>query len=172
MKKPIHLYVFAVLSTIASITRIYTSFFARFNEEELRSAFQGADVTGADDLIAFTKAAHEFNTDWVNRSLAIILLIFLIVTIVFLFKKQNERASYIYIVYLFGTLIAAVYSYVGSAKILQSFSGTMMDVGGNSGLFGFLLNAILFAIYFGLTVFFLLRKPKDTPSVASNATDI
>lgn len=161
MKKPIHLYIFAVLSAISCLLRVYSAFFVRFNEEELRASLQGMQGDGVEQLISYNKTVTEFSANIINKGFAVVLLLILIAVIVFLFKKQNERASYVYIVYLVGTLLAATYSYVG----LKSLAGV-------DGIISYLINAVLFFIYFGITVYFLLRKPKETPSTAQNSTDI
>lgn len=41
MKRPIHLYIFVILSSIAVILRLFSSFVSTFNEEQLRASMQG-----------------------------------------------------------------------------------------------------------------------------------
>ncbi|WP_228360041.1 hypothetical protein [Streptococcus suis] len=40
MKRPIHLYIFVILSSIASILRLFSAFVSTFNEERLRTSVQ------------------------------------------------------------------------------------------------------------------------------------
>ncbi len=39
-------------------------------------------------------------------------------------------------------------------------------------MMNYIIRVVLFAIYFGVTIFFHLRKPKEKPSTAINSTDI
>ena len=42
----------------------------------------------------------------------------------------------------------------------------------SQAMLGYIFQVVLFAIYFGITIFFHLRKPKEKPSTAVNSTDI
>ena len=173
MKRPIHLYIFVALSTIASILRIQGTFFTVFDEAKSREIFKGIEIEGVDNLVAMAKDSASFTTNFINKGLVILLVILLAATIFFLFKKANERASYVYIAYLFGTLIYFTYAYIGSLQISKQYQTADIYQATKSGaLVGYGMNIVLFAIYFGLTVFFLLKKPKDTPSVTQTSTDI
>ena len=119
------------------------------------------------------KDSASFTTNFINKGLVILLVILLAATIFFLFKKANERASYVYIAYLFGTLIYFTYAYIGSLQISKQYQTADIYQATKSGaLVGYGMNIVLFAIYFGLTVFFLFKKPKETPSVSQTSTDI
>lgn len=173
MKRPIHLYIFVALSTIASILRIQGTFFTVFDEAKSREIFKRIEIEGVDNLVAMAKDSASFTTNFINKGLVILLVILLAATIFFLFKKANERASYVYIAYLFGTLIYFTYAYIGSLQISKQYQTADIYQATKSGaLVGYGMNIVLFAIYFGLTVFFLLKKPKDTPSVTQTSTDI
>lgn len=179
MKKPIHLYIFVVLSSIASALRIWTVFFSSFDEEKLRElltpGFQTIEggLAMMEETITISREQFLFQTDIVNKILVLLMVGLLIATIVFLFKKQHERASYIYIAYLFGTLFFQVYSFIGAKRISQLYTDEVFRQTTDTAVLGsFGMNVLLFVIYFGLTIFFLLRKPKETPSTAINATDI
>ncbi len=173
MKRPIHLYILVALSTIASVLRIQSTFFTTFDEAQYRALFEGAEIEGVDNLVAMAKAGAAFSTNIINKVLTILLVLLLIATIVFLFKKANERASYTYIAYLFGTLIYFTYSYIGGLQVSKNFETAELHQLTKSGaLVGYGINIALFALYFGLTVFFLLRKPKETPNMGQTSTDI
>ena len=173
MKRPIHLYIFVALSTIASILRIQGTFFTVFDEAKSREIFKRIEIEGVDNLVAMAKDSASFTTNFINKGLVILLVILLAATIFFLFKKANERASYVYIAYLFGTLIYFTYAYIGSLQISKQYQTADIYQATKSGaLVGYGMNIVLFAIYFGLTIFFLLKKPKDTPSVTQTSTDI
>ena len=173
MKRPIHLYIFVALSTIASILRIQGTFFTVFDEAKSREIFKGIEIEGVDNLVAMAKDSASFTTNFINNGLVILLFILLAATIFLLFKKANERASYVYIAYLFGTLIYFTYAYIGSLQISKQYQTADIYQATKSGaLVGYGMNIVLFAIYFGLTVFFLFKKPKETPSVSQTSTDI
>lgn len=173
MKKPIHLYIFAILSTIASLIRVKGSFFTTFNEEEYRAIFQGFEMEGLEDLVALSKATVEFSTNMLNKAMTVVLLLLIIAVIFFLFKKANEKASYTYIAYLFLTLIYSTYAFIGTNQISRIYETAEMHEFTKAGaLTGFGINIALFVIYFGVTVFFLLKKPKETPNMGQTATDI
>ena len=173
MKRPIHLYIFAVLSTIATVLRINGAFLSHFDEAGYRALFEGVQVEGLDNLVAMAQASADFSSNLINKGLIILQLVLLLVTIFFLFKKANERASYAYIAYLFSTLVYFTYSYIGSLQISKQFQTTDIYEATKSGaLMGYGLNIVLFVIYFGVTAFFLFRKPKDTPSEVQTSTDI
>ncbi|MBF0778281.1 hypothetical protein [Streptococcus cuniculi] len=148
MKKPIHLYILAVLSMISTLIKVWTTFFLKFEEEKMGAIFDPATVSAL-------KTAFAFETNLVNKAIVIILFVLLIATIVFLFQKKNELASYSYIAYLFGTLLRSTYFYIGEHVLSQ-----------------YITAIVLFSIFFGLTVFFLVRKPKEKPSMEQTATDI
>lgn len=168
MKKPIHLYIFVVLSAIASIWRVFKTFFASFNEAEVRQIFEGMD-----ELILVLEESYRFQVNLINKGFAIVLLALLITTIVFLFRKKNEHASYTYIAYLFGTLLFSTYSFIGAKGMARLYTDEFMRQGAEqTTLVFYIVNIVLFAIYFGVTIFFLLRKPKNNPSMEQTATDI
>ena len=50
MKRPIHLYIFVALSTIASILRIQGTFFTVFDEAKSREIFKRIEIEGVDNL--------------------------------------------------------------------------------------------------------------------------
>ena len=173
MKRPIHLYIFVALSTIATVLRIHGAFLSRFDEASYRALFDGVQVEGLDNLVAMAQASADFTSNLINKGLIILQLVLLFVTIFFLFKKANERASYAYIAYLFSTLIYFTYAYIGSLQIAKQYQTTDIYEATKSGaLINYGFNIALFVIYFGVTAFFLFRKPKDTPSVVQTSTDI
>ena len=173
MKRPIHLYIFVALSTIATVLRIHGAFLSRFDEASYRALFDGVQVEGLDNLVAIAQASADFTSNLINKGLIILQLVLLFVTIFFLFKKANERASYAYIAYLFSTLVYFTYAYIGSLQISKQFQTTEIYEATKSGaLMGYGLNIALFVIYFGVTAFFLFKKPKETPSVSQTSTDI
>lgn len=173
MKKPIHLYIFVVLSAIASLYRVYSSFFTYFDDATAKKALEGVQINGLDQLLALQKASVEISTNVVNKSLAVILLLLLIGVIVYLVKKDTEKASYVYIAYLFGTLISSTYAFITGKQLLAIITDETLRAATQSSTTGvYIFYVVLFAIYFGLTVFFLLRKPKTIPSTGQNATDI
>lgn len=171
MKRPIHLYIFVVLSGIASILRIFSAFINHFDEEAFRQLMtsSGTVVDGVEELITFSREAALFQGNGINKALVVVTVGLLVATIVFLFKKNNQQASYLYIAYLFGVLIFNTYAYIGTRGITAATFGEEVA---NASIGGYLVNVAIFAIYFGVTVFFLLRKPKETPSVETNSTDI
>ena len=173
MKRPIHLYIFVALSTIATVLRIHGAFLSRFDEASYRALFDGVQVEGLDNLVAIAQASADFTSNLINKGLIILQLVLLFVTIFFLFNKANERASYAYIAYLFSTLVYFTYAYIGSLQISKQFQTTEIYEATKSGaLMGYGLNIALFVIYFGVTAFFLFKKPKETPSVSQTSTDI
>jgi hypothetical protein len=173
MKRPIHLYIFVALSTIATVLRIHGTFLSRFDETSYRALFDGAQIEGVDTLVAMAQASADFTSNSINKGLVILQLVLLLVTIFFLFKKANERASYAYIAYLFSTLIYFTYAYIGSLQIAKQYQTTDIYEATKSGaLINYGFNIALFVIYFGVTAFFLFKKPKETPSVSQTSTDI
>lgn len=98
MKKPIHLYILATLSGLASLMGIWGAFFGKFDEEAIRASYASFQAKGVDvdQLVNAAKASVEFSTNGINKTLIIIQLVLIIATIVFLFQKKNETASYTY----------------------------------------------------------------------------
>lgn len=126
MKRPIHLYIFVALSTIATVLRIHGAFLSRFDEASYRALFDGVQVEGLDNLVAMAQASADFSSNLINKGLIILQLVLLLVTIFFLFKKANERASYAYIAYslvpwfTLPTLTSEVCRFPNSSKQLTS----------------------------------------------------
>ncbi|HFI0577969.1 TPA: MFS transporter [Streptococcus suis] len=173
MKRPVHLYVFVILSSIASILRLFSAFVSTFNEEQLRSSMQGAVGIDVEELILVSRETANLQNGMLQKIVAVVLFGLLIAVIVFLFMKKNELASYLYIGYLFSTLLLNTYNYLASKGIAQLYSdAAFRDVTAATMLGGYIINIVLFAIYFGVTVFFHLRKPKEQASTAINSTDI
>ncbi|MGQ7462548.1 ABC transporter permease [Streptococcus suis] len=173
MKRPIHLYIFVVLSSIASILRLFSAFVSTFNEEQVRTVMQGAVGVDVEEFILVSRETANLQTGIIQKIAALVLFGLLITVIVFLFMKKNELASYLYIGYLFSTLLLNTYNFLASKGIAQLYSDAgLRDVTAAGMLGAYILNIVLFAIYFGVTVFFHLRKPKEQPSTAINATDI
>ncbi|HEM3181146.1 hypothetical protein [Streptococcus suis] len=173
MKRPIHLYIFVILSSIASILRLFSAFVSTFNEEQLRTYMQGAVGVDVEELILVSRETANLQNSILQKIAAIAMFGLLIAVIVFLFMKKNELASYLYIGYLFSTLLLNTYNYLAGKGIAQLYlDATMRDVTAAGMLGAYILNIVLFAIYFGVTIFFHLRKPKEKPSTAINSTDI
>ncbi|MCK4024786.1 MFS transporter [Streptococcus iners] len=173
MKRPIHLYIFVILSSIASILRLFSAFVKTFNEEQLRTAMQGAVGIDVEELILVSRETANLQNSILQKIAALVLFGLLIAVIVFLFMKKNELASYLYIGYLFSTLLLNTYNYLASKGIANLYSDAgLRDVTAAGMLWAYILNIVLFAIYFGVTIFFHLRKPKEKPSTAINSTDI
>lgn len=173
MKRPIHLYIFVILSSIACILRLFSAFVSTFNEEQLRTAMQGAVGIDVEELILVSRETANLQTSMIQKIAAIAMFGLLIAVIVFLFKKKNELASYLYIGYLFSTLLLNTYNYLASKGIANLYSDAgVRDVTAAGMLGAYIINIVLFAIYFGVTIFFHLRKPKEQPSTAINSTDI
>ena len=169
MKRPIHLYIFVILSSIASILRLFSAFVKTFNEEQLRTAMQGAVGIDVEELILVSRETANLQNSILQKIAALVLFGLLIAVIVFLFMKKNELASYLYIGYLFSTLLLNTYNYLASKGIANLYSDAgLRDVTAAGMLWAYILNIVLFAIYFGVTIFFHLRKPKEKPSTAIN----
>ncbi|NQN49706.1 MFS transporter [Streptococcus suis] len=173
MKRPIHLYIFVILSSIASILRLFSAFVKTFNEEQLRTAMQGAVGIDVEELILVSRETANLQNSILQKIAALVLFGLLIAVIVFLFMKKKELASYLYIGYLFSTLLLNTYNYLASKGIANLYSDAgVRDVTAAGMLGAYIINIVLFAIYFGVTIFFHLRKPKEQPSTAINSTDI
>lgn len=173
MKRPIHLYIFVILSSIAVILRLFSSFVSTFNEEQVRSAMQGAAGINVEEYILVLRETANLQTSMLQKIAAIVMFGLLIAVIVFLFMKKNELASYLYIGYLFSTLLLNTYNYLAGKGVAQLYSDAAFRDVTAAGMLGvYIFYIVLFAIYFGLTVFFHLRKPKEQPSTAINSTDI
>ncbi len=101
MKRPIHLYIFVVLSSIASVLRVFNVFFAKYDEAAVRQLLQNFNVEGLDEVyFTYMRESVNFQTNLVNKAFAAVLLLAVIATIVLLFLKKNEQASYTYLGYL------------------------------------------------------------------------
>lgn len=173
MKRPIHLYIFVILSSIASILRLFSAFVSTFNEEQLRTYTQGAVGVDVEELILVSRETANLQNSILQKIAALVLFVLLIAVIVFLFMKKNELASYLYIGYLFSTLLLNTYNYLAGKGIANLYSdAAWRDVAATGMLGTYIFKIVLFAIYFGVTVFFHLRKPKEQPSTAINSTDI
>ncbi|HEL9629243.1 TPA: MFS transporter [Streptococcus suis] len=173
MKRPIHLYIFVILSSIASILRLFSAFVSTFNEEQLRTYTQGAVGVDVEELILVLRETANLQNSILQKIAALVLFVLLIAVIVFLFMKKNELASYLYIGYLFSTLLLNTYNYLAGKGIANLYSdAAWRDVAATGMLGTYIFKIVLFAIYFGVTVFFHLRKPKEQPSTAINSTDI
>ncbi|HEP1794120.1 TPA: MFS transporter [Streptococcus suis] len=173
MKRPIHLYIFVILSSIACILRLFSAFVSTFNDEQLRTYTQGAVGVDVEELILVSRETANLQNSILQKIAALVLFVLLIAVIVFLFMKKNELASYLYIGYLFSTLLLNTYNYLAGKGIANLYSdAAWRDVAAAGMLGAYILNIVLFAIYFGVTIFFHLRKPKEQPSTAINSTDI
>lgn len=173
MKRPIHLYIFVILSSIAVILRLFSAFVSTFNEERVRTAMQGAVGINVEEYILVLRETANLQTGIIQKIAALVMFGLLIAVIVFLFMKKNELASYLYIGYLFSTLLLNTYNYLAGKGIANLYSDAgVRDVTAAGMLGAYIINIVLFAIYFGVTIFFHLRKPKEQPSTAINSTDI
>ncbi|MBY5034127.1 MFS transporter [Streptococcus gallolyticus] len=172
-KKWTHLIVFAVLSGISSVYRLWSTFTAHFDEAAVRKVYEQAGIPNADDMINMARSSVELQTSLVMKVFVVLLLLAMVAVVVFLVQKKGELASYTYIGYLFGTLVLATYSFVAGRGVLQQISEESIRQISQATLMGtFAVQVVLFAVYFGLTIFFHLRKPKVLPDMGQNATDI
>ncbi len=176
MKKWTHLIVFAILSGISTLIRTWgmvTNSLNQSSAQDVTKELEKLGVPNSEDLAKVSQATMEFQNNLINKALIVLLLIAMVAMIVFLIQKKYELSSYTYIGYLFGTLILATYSFIGKKGVAQLYSDeTMRQVTEAGALGGYIFSIVLFAIYFGLTVFFMLRKPKETPSMETTSTDI
>lgn len=173
MKKWTHLYVFLVLSGISTISRLWTAFFSRFNEEQLAPLKEALPAESYNELVTIQRETIGISTGIVSKLFAVVLFAALVAVVVLLVKKQAEKASLVYIGYLFGTLLQATHVYIAMRGLANVYSDPMMRATTNqTTLVVYIFSIVLFAVYLGLTLFFHYRKPKETPSMAQNATDI
>ncbi len=173
MKKPIYLYILTALSVISSVSRIWSSFMTKFDEASIRSTYESVGLSTTDGSIEYQEAIVNFVTNIPNKTLAILLVALLVAVIVFLIKKNTQVAAFTYIAYLFGTLIEATYSYVGTNSYVSLYKDSMLQSTiASTNLWSYVISIILFLVYLGLTLFFTFRKPKEKPSLDQNSTDI
>lgn len=166
MKKWTHLLVFTILSGISALVGLYGVFFGKLSEKDLA---QLGTIPDGDTLVAVLKATNALQTGLISRVLVVLLFVLLVAIVLFLVRKQEELASYTYMGYLFVTLIRSTYGYVGGKNIAQLHTDAMMrSIAEKTALFGYLGMVALFALFFGLTVFFHFRKPKPQPPVTGN----
>lgn len=150
MKRPIHLYIFVILSSIASILRLFSAFVKTFNEEQLRTAMQGAVGIDVEELILVSRETANLQNSILQKIAALVLFGLLIAVIVFLFKKKNELASYLYIGYLFSTLLLNTYNYLASKGIANLYSDAGVRDVTAAGMLGGLTLSILSYLPFTL----------------------
>ncbi len=67
MKRPIHLYIFVILSSIASILRLFSAFVSTFNEERLRTSVQGVVGIDVEELILVSRETANLQTGIIQR---------------------------------------------------------------------------------------------------------
>lgn len=173
MKRPIHLYIFVTLSTIAVLLNTFGVFFSKFDEEGVRQLMQSGGVVD-ETTITYLRESAAVSTGLVNKLFAIVLLGSVIAVIILLFRKQNEQASYVYLAYLFGTLLKSTYQFIASkAVVAKVYSDPILQEPFDMTLLvGYAISVVLFAIFFGVTVFFHLRKSKNSLSTSQTSTDI
>ncbi|WP_155963177.1 ABC transporter permease [Streptococcus ruminantium] len=172
MKKTVHLYIFVILSSIASLLRIFNVFFSKYDETVMRQLFQ--NLEGIDEaMFTFMRESISFQTNLINRAFAVVLLLTLVAVVVLLFLGKNKQASCTYLGYLIGTLLLHTYSFVGSKGLTQIYTDlTTRQIVEIQTLAFYVVNIVLFLIYFGVTIFFHLRKPKQELSETNHSTDI
>lgn len=169
MKKPIHLYILVTLSSIASLLKIFSTFFTYFNEE----SFNGTTVEFIDvNFTEYLKETILLQTNAINKSFVVLYVLILLFVIVQLVRKKNESASYAYLGYLFATLLQATYTFVAMRGLVHILEDTLLhDSTRNQLVVSYSISVVLFAIYFAITAFFHLRKPKEE-APAPSTTDI
>lgn len=167
MKKWTHLVVFAVLSGIAMLGRLWGVFSGgRIDRDVLLKVAKDQGMPSQEEYANFLEGQLQLQSNTVNKVLAVLLLVAFIAFLVFLIQKKYELASFVYIGYLFGTLIQRTYDFV----VLKGISGQvnspeLRQVTDGSVLMVFVFGIVLFLIYFGLATFFHLRKPKNSELV-------
>lgn len=161
-KQPVYLYILGALSLIATLSKLPNLFATQPPEVPY-------EATGDAQTDAIFKASQEFvkgsftiQTNWISKFLVLVMLALLITVAVFLFKKQYDTAGWIYVGYLGTTLLYTTYIFLSSRHLLDLYTDeTVRSVTSATllGTFGF--QVLTFLIYLGITLFNLLRKPKE-----------
>lgn len=167
MKKWTHLVVFAVLSGIAMLWRLWGVFSnGQLDKDVALKVAKGQGIPSQEEYVGFLEGQLQLQSNTVNKVFAILLLLVFLAFLVFLIQKKYELASFAYIGYLFGTLIQRVYDFVvlkgisggvQSPELRQLMDGTVLMI--------FVSGLFIFLIFFGLATFFHLRKPKTSELV-------
>ncbi len=161
-KQPIYLYILGGLSVISMLSRLRTVFATPHIETTFQPSGDAKIDALAKSSLQFAEQTLSLNTDLVNKGLTIVMLILLIVVAVFLFKKWYEKAGWTYVGYLVVTLVSGLYNFLASRTILNGFGEeSSRQVLGAGMTIGLGIQFLTFAIFLGITLFNLLRKPKE-----------
>ncbi|MDQ0222578.1 ABC transporter permease [Streptococcus moroccensis] len=160
-KQPIYLYVLGALSLISTLLKLPNVFATQFPEIPYESTGDAQADAAIKASQEFVKGSFTIQTNMISKFLVLVMLALLIAVAVFLFKKQYETAGWIYVGYLGTTLLYQLYTFLASRHLLDLYTDeTMRSVASTSLLVGFGIQLLIFAVYLGITLFNLLRKPK------------
>lgn len=153
-RKMTYLYALGILSLIASLQRVYSTFIYQVPETFEKTGNADLDFIFEEAMKA-AKELHVFTSNLPHKILAVILLGMILAVFIFAFKKDS-RAPRIYLAYQGVCLLQALYDWFYTRNVI-----------------GFVSALIGFAIFFGLAYYFSEVKPKKIQtSIPSSGIDV
>ena len=156
-KKPIYLWVLLIFSALLSAMSLFGIISPVPTAEgmnNLETSASGVNATYAKELVAYTIKVSEHGHSIFNILLVVLSVILVVVSLVFLIRKNIQLANYTYLAYVFVAIVGSIYNFIGVSGCGFTFYRTLTSVWERSLVpkvllfFGIVLNVIFLAIVF------------------------
>ena len=119
----------------------------------LETSASGVNATYAKELVAYTIKVSEHGHSIFNIFLVVLSVILVVVSLVFLVRKNIQLANYTYLAYVFVAIVGSIYNFIGVQDAVLLFTDPNIRMGAELGakgsaIFGIVLNVIFLAIVF------------------------
>ncbi|MBM7642499.1 hypothetical protein [Streptococcus loxodontisalivarius] len=158
MKRTVYLYILLATSVIATLSRVFSSFFSGQPETIQSSEYISSDM--ATYLNELAKVQYAYSTGVFYRSLVILMVIALLASLFYLLRK-DLKAVFIYLFYLGLTFIESLLALVHNLTWAPSLSSGLesgVATSAASSWLAFAFSLLLLAIY--LLVIYLNRNSR------------
>ena len=155
-KKPIYLWVLLIFSALLSAMSLFGIISPVPTAEgmsNLETSASGVNATYAKELVAYTIKVSEHGHSIFNILLVVLSVILVVVSLVFLIRKNIQLANYTYLAYVFVAIVGSIYNFIGVQDAVLLFTDPNIRMGAELGakgsaIFGIVLNVIFLAIVF------------------------
>lgn len=152
MKKILYLSVLLGTSILATLIKIYNTFFAKLKASSGHSTGNiEIDALLSESRLVLERQ-HAFTTNGINKLFVMMMSLMLLLALYYLIKK-DLKAVYSYLLYLVLTLVHAIYSFFSLSPLAKLYSDDMLGATIQTGEKAKLIfSVVLFLLYLLIVV--------------------
>ncbi|MBM7637044.1 hypothetical protein [Streptococcus saliviloxodontae] len=161
MKRTVYFYILIGLSLVATLGRFYQAFLAKV--KDLTSQLTGD--ASVDALLKATSkvvtAQHAFETGFFYRTLVLLMLVSLVVSLIYLIRKDS-KALFLYLFYLGLTFIEKVISVINSYSFSRLYTDAAVQASARMGTWISVGVSLVVLVIFLCVLAYANKEPKPS----------